>query len=655
MGNFSRDGTFDPKKHYVGVRLQQGVPVVDADWNEQEDIRKSELHSFLSSVVGSGVPKGNDGFAIHALEPPENDFVISGPAAGPQAPPGRILVDGWEVLNESEIRYTEQALYQNEKLAEKWGVLPLPPIKPTPLGYYHVVLDVWEREVDSDEDPEIVDPRIGLETCVRRRREWVVRLVKRNEVLFPRPGHRFCTLARIVRTSGPVIKEEHISDRRRKGLAVLSEALSIDDQTARVGIGTAEPAASLDITEVPITSGGSPLGSDLWLRAGRGRTPDDGRFWVEYGQQAAPLVVLSDRDDPPRIQFQQTGSHEIESEADPEHKSWIGQARSLSSDIAIMGGNLGVRTSHPGGVLHVWSPEGEQGDVPVIRAQRQSVSWAFHIVGDALELRFGNEPKLRLTADGDLWVPGKVFAGGGTNGAAISISPKPVTLDQAETLQFAAEVTNGAEIVWNVREAEGGIITPAGLYTAPETAGKYHVEAAIPDGTAEAEVTVRPVSVVVRPPERTLGQGQSFKFSSEVEGTVNKEVEWSVVEQGGGSISEEGRYTAPQKAGTFHVRATQVSQPARFGEAAVSVLTVPKELRIEPPFKLLKLKEKCLFTARENGAEVSVTWGAERGSVNPSSGKHTTYTAPNSVCKDTVTATRSGETAEADVRVEREI
>ena len=33
MGNFSRN-TFDPVKDYVAVRLQQGVPILDADWNE---------------------------------------------------------------------------------------------------------------------------------------------------------------------------------------------------------------------------------------------------------------------------------------------------------------------------------------------------------------------------------------------------------------------------------------------------------------------------------------------------------------------------------------------------------------------------------------------------------------------------------------------
>ncbi len=63
MGNFSRD-TFDRIKHYVSVRLQQGVPIVDADWNELQDVRKHELETFLKWFVGNGVPLGNDGFAI---------------------------------------------------------------------------------------------------------------------------------------------------------------------------------------------------------------------------------------------------------------------------------------------------------------------------------------------------------------------------------------------------------------------------------------------------------------------------------------------------------------------------------------------------------------------------------------------------------------
>ena len=53
---FSRN-TFDKLKHYVGVRLQQGVPIVDADWNELEDIRKYELGNVYQVVCGKwGVP-----------------------------------------------------------------------------------------------------------------------------------------------------------------------------------------------------------------------------------------------------------------------------------------------------------------------------------------------------------------------------------------------------------------------------------------------------------------------------------------------------------------------------------------------------------------------------------------------------------------------
>nr|BFE80521.1 hypothetical protein GCM10020093_031220 [Planobispora longispora] len=40
--SFSNNGvdTFDPGKGYIGIRLQQGVPLLDRDWNELEDIRR---------------------------------------------------------------------------------------------------------------------------------------------------------------------------------------------------------------------------------------------------------------------------------------------------------------------------------------------------------------------------------------------------------------------------------------------------------------------------------------------------------------------------------------------------------------------------------------------------------------------------------------
>lgn len=225
MGNFSRD-TFDKLKHYVGVRLQQGVPLVDADWNEQEDIRKFELQSFLKWFVGNGVPKGNDGFHILPLDGgADNDFIIKGGDGTPEEA-GRCLVEGWDVLNESDIRYTDQLLYKDASLAKKWGVQPLEPLAPPPPEARTrsdlVHLDVWEREVNAEEEPELINPAIGMETCVRIKREWVVRIAEGKTTLPTTPlGHALYPLATLARQGGDLaINEEDITDLRTTGLII---------------------------------------------------------------------------------------------------------------------------------------------------------------------------------------------------------------------------------------------------------------------------------------------------------------------------------------------------------------------------------------------------------------------------------------------------
>ena len=201
MGNFSRD-TFDKLKHYVGVRLQQGVPIVDADWNELEDIRRFELRAFLKWFVGNGVPFENDGFRILPLTA-ANDFQIKGGDGTPNGA-GRCLVEGWDVINEADRNYSGQALYDNPDLAAAWEVDVLPPLTtPTADRTDTVYLDVWEREVDSAEDSDLVNPAIGVETCVRRKREWVVRVVEGSSSLPAAPaGHAYLELAQLSRRSG---------------------------------------------------------------------------------------------------------------------------------------------------------------------------------------------------------------------------------------------------------------------------------------------------------------------------------------------------------------------------------------------------------------------------------------------------------------------
>ena len=55
-GDFTRF-SFDPAKHYSGVRMQQGRVQLDADWNEQQSITPAEklgacLLMFATLAVG---------------------------------------------------------------------------------------------------------------------------------------------------------------------------------------------------------------------------------------------------------------------------------------------------------------------------------------------------------------------------------------------------------------------------------------------------------------------------------------------------------------------------------------------------------------------------------------------------------------------------
>lgn len=255
MGNFSRD-TFDRLKHYVGVRLQQGVPIVDADWNEMDDVRRYELRTFLRWFVGDGVPQGNDGFAVQAAAE-TNDFRIRG-GNGTADGAGRILLAGWEVINESDLRYTQQPLFNNAALAAEWGVDPLPPLTtPGSNRTDTVYLDVWEREVDSTEDPDqLVNPQIGVETAVRLKREWAVRVVENSSAVPNAPaGHAYTALARLSRTGGSAsITGNGITDLRRTGinLATLRDnlaAVQAEVSAARGGLGSLDQRLDVSLGE----------------------------------------------------------------------------------------------------------------------------------------------------------------------------------------------------------------------------------------------------------------------------------------------------------------------------------------------------------------------------------------------------------------------
>jgi len=82
--------------------------------------------------------------------------------------------------------------------------------------------------------------------------------------------------------------------------------------------------------------------------------------------------------------------------------------------------------------------------------------------------------------------------------------------------------------------------------------------------TFDSGVTITPSTVSV------AGRGTST-FSATVSGATDQGVIWSVVEPDGGSITQEGVYTAPQTAGTYHVRATSLADSSKSGTITVTV------------------------------------------------------------------------------------
>src|SRR5262245_52295638 len=105
-GDYSRK-TFDRKKHYSGVLMQQGRVQLDADWNEQLAIQINRTETETRDVVGHcGAPIGTNGFKIEAASNGANLTIT----------PGRLYADGLLCELEpgdAETTYTSQPHYPN--------------------------------------------------------------------------------------------------------------------------------------------------------------------------------------------------------------------------------------------------------------------------------------------------------------------------------------------------------------------------------------------------------------------------------------------------------------------------------------------------------------------------------------------------------------
>ncbi len=245
-------------------------------------------------------------------------------------------------------------------------------------------------------------------------------------------------------------------------------------------------------------------------------------------------------------------------------------------------------------------------------------------------------------------------------GVAVAVSPKTAAVQTGGAQQLTATVTGSANtaVNWLVQEgAAGGVVTAAGLYTAPSVAGTYHVVATSQaDGTSSDSATLTvsappPVAVAVSPKTAALLTGAAQQFTATVTGSANTAVTWAVLEgAAGGAVTAAGLYTAPSVAGTYHLIATSQADVTGSDSATLTVTAPPPvAVAVSPKNAAVLAGAAQQFSATVTGsANTAVIWSVQEGAAGGAVTASGLYTAPAAAGTYHVVATSQADATKSD-------
>jgi hypothetical protein len=172
-GDYTRF-TYRPEDAHSAVLMQQGRVQLDADWNELMELVARRLRVETVDVIGRcGVPKQTlQGFRI-------GGSVSAGLTIGV----GRCYVDGLLADNRGTGEDQLEPVWGEAVHKDPTPYLGQPHLRPAPepptsAGPHLAFLDVWEREVGAAEDPDLVEPAVGVDTANRLQTVWAVRILE---------------------------------------------------------------------------------------------------------------------------------------------------------------------------------------------------------------------------------------------------------------------------------------------------------------------------------------------------------------------------------------------------------------------------------------------------------------------------------------------
>lgn len=211
-GNFSQAPTdaltAALAKNYVGVHIEQGVPVLDRDLNLLGDLIAATVRQIVGRHIGDGTA-GDTDFAVEANGDPL-DFRVRA---------GTFLAGGTPLSLAANVTYRGQVVPA--------GVAPLPALTAPPTGSPPrtdiVYLDMWYEDVDEQRDVALGNAAdVGQRTSTRRKAQFLVRVAESAAVPPAAPAeHSFVPLATLTRTAPATVD---IADRRTSFLSIAQMA-----------------------------------------------------------------------------------------------------------------------------------------------------------------------------------------------------------------------------------------------------------------------------------------------------------------------------------------------------------------------------------------------------------------------------------------------
>ncbi|MGC2635550.1 MAG: DUF6519 domain-containing protein [Acidobacteriaceae bacterium] len=179
--------TFNPRRDFLGVVMEQGRVQLDSDWNEWQSEFARRIQAGTLDIFGpSGYPINitPNAFAIGSSSGSGGNAITIGT--------GRYYVDGLLAENHG----TESGEAWDPYMAELSGApytLPAQPLPDSTIDYtqqpyypnapavgagpYLAYLDVWQREVTYLEEPWLIDSAVGVDTTGRLQTVWQVKLL----------------------------------------------------------------------------------------------------------------------------------------------------------------------------------------------------------------------------------------------------------------------------------------------------------------------------------------------------------------------------------------------------------------------------------------------------------------------------------------------